>query len=1512
MSKLSDLYAGTKAALKSAKDKIVQEAGLFKEWIKDVAAKYGEDQGFIGNLGSAAADLVTGWKNVPSLVQTTQAETPRSRLSDILGTAIASPYAVSSGIETATNPNKTTAQKIEGVTTAWLWAITSTGIPLLYKAAYDVLAPTEAKKFLNDSVGKLTNDVSAYGQSKWFKKEDTDAVANIAQQLLSIVLTKGGSWAGWKVAAKVGGTTGKVAWVTADMAAQSLQDIIPMAYNYYSTEKDKPDFMGEAALTSLAMSVPFTGFKGKKWAPSPDQTKMQLDTAVSEAPVKEKKLSDIVEAPVKEKKTKKKAAKLSETFTPEPVKEEPDVIIPIDETIQPLEPVKSWGEEIIIPPMEPVVPPKKWKKAKNIDFEPIEVTQEKQNPTPPPVKKAAENINKVRETNEIKEPSFSLALSAKKDEASFFDKARGIFNANFNFGSFMRNIIIKDEKWNYVNMDSHMDQSRRGIKQEIASGIVEPIKEWAKVVDMEFDATPETLIGGVTPEGVVITPENVGSFMQTFKDIPKENLWKDNIDMGMKRWADVNAEHKLTQMSYVYDLIKWDQKKLSQTFTPEQIAFFKNLEEVETRMYDSIGQKLVADGFFSDKDMAINYIRFVMGRLGYERTRKFIGKEDSYPLKMGDGSVKEFSSMEDLLAYKRFAQKRGIALAPDAEQLNSLAKSKSGPQFEPFRTHWSVARILSYGDSVGKMYSDDYVGTIVDRLSTSSDPVVRAYADQLLKTSSHGNFVEEMFGILEKPDLVSKTGNVSSALAMFYNLPSLGSQAISTIPKAVGFMVQGLINSTTGKKGTWLEAAGKVFNTLFTEGILKSREVKNTLQKEWFTTGYELMAGEDGIINQWVSIGSGTPVENVFKSAFSLTLMSQELTKRGIKVGNAESIVRSWNEFKQSDPAGYRSAHQEILNTTKFISDVSTNAKMRTYGIRKIAGPLKAYTLSQVKGIVDDVGQMIDDTMKSDSKFKTALTSGSTQRTVNRVASFAVGMAMAYGVYSQVEEGEIKDEQMKEWRARFGYDPLSMTMNLMGPNTALSIPFNMLSDVAQMSVDMGRASNKDQFMQAFVTGLSKTLANTGVGRSLDAAGMATTGETTTNNLQETAGLMPTGDMTSFGLAKWYKTGDDALVFGEAIWKALGHNPDRIKETIARDKIDGIGAFDIWSTLTAEKVLRNTPGLNVVTPAILDLAGSLSSYDQRMKWVYAYDAVESLNSPDVKTTADWLGANNIPGKYEEAFRLKVQKMYLSMNKENIGVANTFKIDALGTKPLTEVMSKMKESIPALYNDTIGLVAAMSQEANKNEWSLSLDNLLKNYNASSAQMDAAISAFYKEDALKTSLSNVLSQKLYKVTEQVNNMDPNNPDDNAKMKEILGDINTTYEFFLANGDNLDTYIESVSLVGVDAKNLFDKLSATGILGTYPTLKRIMEIWLKLRGMDTKPTTIWTDTAQGEALPAPVTSWAPKLSEMTPLSAGEIRVQPKFEKVKPTWEWPWLNLQAPTSTPLPQLQMKKLSDLI
>ena len=64
-------------------------------------------------------------------------------------------------------------------------------------------------------------------------------------------------------------------------------------------------------------------------------------------------------------------------------------------------------------------------------------------------------------------------------------------------------------------------------------------------------------------------------------------------------------------------------------------------------------------------------------------------------------------------------------------------------------------------------------------------------------------------------------------------------------------------------------------------------------------------------------------------------------------------------------------------------------------------------------------------------------------------------------------------------------------------------------------------------------------------------------------------------------------------------------------------------------------------------------------------------------------------------------MKVQKMYLSMNKENIGTANTFKIDTIGTKPLTEVMSKMKEDIPALYNDVVGLVAAMSQEANKKD-------------------------------------------------------------------------------------------------------------------------------------------------------------------------------------------------------------------
>lgn len=36
MSKLSDMFAGTKAALKSAKDKVVKEVGLFKEAAADV------------------------------------------------------------------------------------------------------------------------------------------------------------------------------------------------------------------------------------------------------------------------------------------------------------------------------------------------------------------------------------------------------------------------------------------------------------------------------------------------------------------------------------------------------------------------------------------------------------------------------------------------------------------------------------------------------------------------------------------------------------------------------------------------------------------------------------------------------------------------------------------------------------------------------------------------------------------------------------------------------------------------------------------------------------------------------------------------------------------------------------------------------------------------------------------------------------------------------------------------------------------------------------------------------------------------------------------------------------------------------------------------------------------------------------------------------------------------------------------------------------------------------------
>lgn len=83
------------------------------------------------------------------------------------------------------------------------------------------------------------------------------------------------------------------------------------------------------------------------------------------------------------------------------------------------------------------------------------------------------------------------------------------------------------------------------------------------------------------------------------------------------------------------------------------------------------------------------------------------------------------------------------------------------------------------------MYADDYTGNIIDSLIQSDNPKVRNYVRQLTESTSHGNFVEEMFGIPERADVLTKTGNVGAAVAMWGNLRSAGAQTIGLAPKMV-------------------------------------------------------------------------------------------------------------------------------------------------------------------------------------------------------------------------------------------------------------------------------------------------------------------------------------------------------------------------------------------------------------------------------------------------------------------------------------------------------------------------------------------------------------------------------------------------------------------------------------------------------------------------------------------------------------------------------------------------------
>ena len=77
-------------------------------------------------------------------------------------------------------------------------------------------------------------------------------------------------------------------------------------------------------------------------------------------------------------------------------------------------------------------------------------------------------------------------------------------------------------------------------------------------------------------------------------------------------------------------------------------------------------------------------------------------------------------------------------------------------------------------------------------------------------------------------------------------------------------------------------------------------------------------------------ISSGLVQENSAKADVAIRGMRRYLLANGYKVGNGESIVKAWDDFRKTETNEYIKAREQILQDTKLIADVSRGSRLTT------------------------------------------------------------------------------------------------------------------------------------------------------------------------------------------------------------------------------------------------------------------------------------------------------------------------------------------------------------------------------------------------------------------------------------------------------------------------------------------------------------------------------------------------------------------------------------------------------
>lgn len=1156
-------------------------------------------------------------------------------------------------------------------------------------------------------------------------------------------------------------------------------------------------------------------------------------------------------------------------------------------------------------------------------------------------------------------------------------KARWKIAANTTIKALLNNVIVKWASWKGEKLANYITGIKKWIFNDVARNVVKDIAITDKeVADAKFkDIDSNILLDGVTPEWTVVSRSNINEFKKTFNSIKDEQLGAQISDLT--EWFLTKNRTALQKASYVYDLIKNNPEKVQQVFTDKQRALIERIDSQEKAIYQRFVSYL-KDRWVLKWDESDDYIRYVMWVIGFDRIKALWWAPEKYYVTNGtktysyDNLLDAQRAIESSKAIK--GQKEFKFTEETAGKLNSLSKEKWGVNLEMFRTHGAFNRLLSYAESIGRLESDYQVGKTLQE-AIDSNKVVGDYLNQWLKGEGNQNVLSDILGLWMKPDSTPAKvawflGNLGTALQMAGNTLSLTAQWVSTWIK-----MWARVGTMAVKDAFTNPLSLKDYASL---PIFKSQALKNWASAEWFNTSYEIMPWSNkDFMNKALSVGMelGTAnrlIENPAKSYLSMVLAKRILRDKYGTAVSTEQLPAMWNKFKQEDVEGYKMAHDKILDSTNWISDVSSLAKLNLGWdlTRNLLGKIKTYTIDQLDSNIRDTLIAWDAGLKAlfgknMDEFDKQYGAEAAKRVATWAAVTGLMFAYLYNKYSSETEDETdSQEEAKVKKDLAQVRALDRTMKFAWPT--------ILNDLIGITTG-------EKFLPSLQS-LGGAVAESPIWLWFDL--LATAYNTT----------VAPEDKKYYELIRWLTTSlkwagawRSAMEYGSMLWfspdspdfrnktrylydksfsdrstfdKLTGYNPNTVVESFLRNQIGELSQED---TGIIQDVTNSIVNYVMNSSILTDIDVFGQEVGTSKQWIYtgydAFDITNNINKKKYQTVDELLQGENILDKtnpqYDSLKTAFIQaivdrdaKAQTSISANNAELKSNTPMDlqykALPTgtwSPLTDEQAIMnwlngtlKDDNPRLYTDIIALMAKL-KNPEKVEWEImenSLGKVLENWKAEGNQSNPLIDWMVADSLGKQALSDTLTAAMNKervaIEKLMWNLLPNKWQLWEKGKQFilwkLKLLDTIY--WVA-----DSVWASENALPADSFNwkwLLEKVSKwwmadviSNIWQQFPNLYDTLYKWLTLRGEQpiTKEQT-WAGTLSQmvEASKASTQVQPTTPTTPTPTSSSELP-QPftptKWTKLKNEWKWALPESKATKSrTHEPKIKKTSLSEML